>query len=188
MPIETREVLAGTITDAEQLRRELNVAAVALGTTCTTLAIYPGDPNDTIQMELGAAANAAAIDSVIAAHPSYTAGLASAVNLVAGTWVLLWTLPMAPGEVLTVTGSFDIRTGAADDVEAGAAEIKAKARRRTGGNAYVSGFSFEFEGDIPQARLRLQASGINLELRILTQSNAAATITGDVFARSELLS
>lgn len=187
MATETRQVPTGTITDAEQLLRELNVASPSIGTTCTTVAIYPGTPNDTVQMDFVSTPDGNEIDTVIAAHPSYTPGLSASINMSAGTWITIWTLPMSPGETLELSGTIKLTIGTSADMQVGKARFSSMGRRRSGGNAYIPGTTVSFDGDIPQSRLRFVTSGAFVSLQVLTQAAGVATVSGNVFTASEIL-
>jgi phage tail sheath protein FI len=188
MPIESRDVATGTITDAEQLQRELNVAADLIGAVCSGVAIYTGAPDDTIEMQFDVAADDTEIDNVIAAHPSYTPGLVASIALTAGVWATIWTLPLASGERLDIEARIDIDLGDGSDLETETARSTTTARRRTGGAVFVASGPADSFGEIQQTRLRFVASGSFVELQLMAQVTNTVELSGEVTVRSEMFS
>jgi len=182
MPTETRDVPTGTVTDADQLQLELLAAADLIGTTCESVAIFSGAPDDTIEMMFVGVADDTELDNVIAAHPSYTAGLTNLIALTENVFATIWERPLQPGERLKVAARLHLEFGDASDLEVANINFDAVARRRTGEAAFVAsggaGSGLTEHGEIPQVQARLVASGNLAQLQIATRRTATATING----------
>jgi len=83
MPIVTRVVPHGTVT-ADQLLTEIRASASLIGAACDSVAVWPGQSDDTIEIGFDAGPNDAELDAVIAAHPVFAPGLVSTVQLTSG--------------------------------------------------------------------------------------------------------
>lgn len=191
MPTITRTVPTGNITDADQLQRELNVAASLIGASCTGVAIYTGAPNDTISMDFDAVPTGAQVDAVIAAHPSYTPGLVPSLALTANTWATVWTLPLIEGERAEIDATITIDFGDASTIETSTIHLDEMVRRRAGGGAVITnngtGGALVRYGEIPQAAARLQASGNFVQLQLRSARTATATLEGTVDVESRIV-
>lgn len=190
MPTITRDVPTGTITDADQFQRELNVDASAIGATCTGVAIYAGAPDDTISMDFDASPDGTAVDTVIAAHPTYSPDMVASIALTPNTWGTIWTFPLIEGERVEVDVTVTIDFGTAATIETTTIHLDEMARRRTGGAAVVasSGGGAQIRyGEIPQAAARLIASGNFLLLQIRSARNDTATVSGGVSVESRIV-
>lgn len=189
MPIETRIVPAGSITDSDQLQRELNVQSALIGATCSSVAIFTAMLTATVEMLFDVPPNGGAVDAVIAAHPSYTPGLISSVAITSGVWAEIWRLPVIPGERLEIDARVKLTLGDSTNFESATISYVNIARRRIGQldcTVTCSGIPFE-RGELPQAQLRCLQDGVFTVLQARVLRTGTLTVRGEVIVESEII-
>jgi hypothetical protein len=178
MPIETRTAPTGTI-HAAQLQHELSAAA-AVGSECTGVGVTLGDPDDTITMEFASVADDAAIEAVIAAHPSYVLGVGGSIAVTSNTWVTLYETVVGVGEWVEIDTKFIVTTGTADTLEAHTIYFECMARRRTGESVKVSDAgSTKAYGDLPNLQMRavaISAELVRVQVRVQKTTTLAVEL------------
>jgi hypothetical protein len=150
----TKDVPTGTVTNAEQLQRELSASA-DVGARCEGVAIYEGELDDTLELTFDVAPDDTAVDAVIASHPSYAFGFPESLVVTADTWTTLYETAIAPGEWAEINTKVIVTTGDVATLEAHTVHFDCMARRRTGESVVVSDRgSGRNYGDLPDFRVR----------------------------------
>jgi hypothetical protein len=187
----TRSVPTGTV-EASQLLEELNAEAGPISTACSSVAVWPGQPDDSVVMEFDSDPTKAAVDAVLSAHPLFAPGLAATVELTAnGAFATVWSTLLAEGESVEIKARLRLRLGSAADVEPVSIDFRDMALRRTGEGAVVpnaeSGGASAV-GWLPQARARLSASGNRVDLQVSSRRAGTARVSGAVTKDPEVAS
>lgn len=180
-----RTVPTGTI-NPEQLSFELNAADIT--TVCEAIGLLVGAPNDTLELVFVAAPDETEVDAVIAAHPSYTFGIASPVSFTADIWETIYSLPLASqGEWVHLDAEISLQIGDETDMQVSTIYVDTNAKRFRGSSSALvlsgRGGSVDEYGDVPLAEGRMIADGFFIRFQLRIGVTASATVEGEVNKR-----